>query len=521
MLRACLTDRSPHRDGDLLMTGDSGGARPRRLWLRPGLLASLTGIAVFAAACTGGSHPASSSSSAITAGAAAPFVYVAGTKSDKISEYSASPGTFGALQPLNPSTVPTGPFPYTVGVDPQGTSAYALSSADEVSQYTINPRTGQLRPKSPPTVAAGSGTAAIAFTPNGESAYVVGNKIYQYSINPATGSLTPKSPAAVATPPNPEPIAVSPNGKYAYVANCSGCGYALRKKRGTTAGSTGAEKGTTKPSFLLEYRINPGTGALSPKPVATVLTGNGANWVAIAPNGSSAYVATSANGGSVWQYTINPITGRLTPKNPEADIVGGSAHNIVVAPNGKNAYIIGVQSSKVSQYRINVHSGTLGSMPASSAATVRHPEAIAIAPNGRSAYVTSENDGMISQYTINQSPGRSRQCHPPQSQLQVARSALRSPLDPLTPHGSLLTRPAQHAKCRQVVTMLGAGAHWEPMWEQATAGTSHTGRRQAANAAGNRHIGVPLWWPSPCRWCLSSPPGRRRGGGTAAQPGAG
>ena len=42
--------------------------------------------------------------------------------------------------------------------------------------------------------------------------------------------------------------------------------------------------------------------------------------------------------------------------------------------------------------------------------------------------------------------------------------------------------------------MLGAGAHWEPMWEQATAGTSHTGRRQAANAAGNRHIGVPLWW---------------------------
>jgi 6-phosphogluconolactonase (cycloisomerase 2 family) len=446
MLGACLIDRSPHRDGDLLMTGVTGGAPPRRsLRLRQGLLASLTGIAVLAAACTGGSHPASSSSPAIAAGAAAPFVYVADTKSGKISQYSASPGTFGALQPLSPSAVPTGPFPYTVGVDPQGTSAYALSSADEVSQYTINPRTGKLTPKSPPTVAAGSGTAAIAFTPNGRSAYVVGNKIYQYSINPATGSLTPKSPAAVATPPNPEPIAVSPNGKYAYVANCGGCGYALRKNRDTSAGPAGADKGTVKPSFLLEYRINPKTGALSPKPVTTVLTGNGANWVAIAPNGRSAYVATSANGGSVWQYTINPVTGKLTPKNPETDIVGGSAHNIVVAPNGKNAYVIGVLSSKVSQYRINPHSGTLSSIPASSAATGLHPEAIAIAPNGESAYVTSENDGMISQYTVNPVTGKITPMSPATVAAPSGSLGLAATLEPLTPHGSLLTRPGQHA----------------------------------------------------------------------------
>ncbi len=172
-----------------------------------------------------------------------PFVYVADTKSNEISEFSASPSDFGALRPLIPSTVPAGPFPYTIAVDPQGTSAYATSSASEVSQYTINPITGQLTAKSPATVAAGSaGTAAIAFTPNGTSAYVVGTNISQYSIDATTGDLTPKSPATVTTPSNPEPIAVGPNGKYAYVANCGGCGYARRKKPHAVAGLASAQR---------------------------------------------------------------------------------------------------------------------------------------------------------------------------------------------------------------------------------------------------------------------------------------
>jgi hypothetical protein len=57
--------------------------------------------------------------------ATGPFVYVADTKSNEVSEFSASGSDFGALKPLTPSTVPTGPFPYTIAVDPQGTSAYA------------------------------------------------------------------------------------------------------------------------------------------------------------------------------------------------------------------------------------------------------------------------------------------------------------------------------------------------------------------------------------------------------------
>ena len=349
---------------------------------------------VLAAAC----------SAAAVAGAAGPFVYVADTKRDEISQFLASRSPHGALKPLAASTVPAGPFPYTIAVDPQGTSAYATSSASKVYQYTINPATGRLTPKSPATVATKSGeTAALAFTPDGTSAYVVGKNISQYSIDAATGDLTPKSPATVATPPNPEPIAVSPNGKYAFVATCGGCGSALQKTRfHAPAGPAATKRQPAKASYLVEYRINPRTGALSPKPIAKVTTGNGSNWIAIAPNGKSVYVATSTKG--VWEYTLNPATGELSPKNPETS--GGTEHNIVIAPNGKNAYVIDATSRWVSQYRINPRTGTLSPAPVSTATTVLHPEAIALSADGKNAYVTSENDPEMAQYTINPTTGK-------------------------------------------------------------------------------------------------------------------
>lgn len=332
-----------------------------------------------------------------------PFVYVANKGRDSISQFAAPLGTGGALKPLSPSTVPAGPFPYTIAIDPQGTSAYATSSASRVYQYTINTITGKLTPKSPATVATRSGgTAAIAFTPNGTSAYVVGTSISQYSINAITGKLTPKSPATVATPPNPEPIAVSLDGKYVYVANCGGCGYARQKTPShATAGRAFAKRPPAKPSYLVEYRINSRTGALSPKPVARVTTGNGANWIAIAPDGQSVYVATSTG---VWQYTINPTSGKLSPKNPKS--TGPAEHNIVISSNGKYAYVIGDTSRGVCQYRINPGTGTLNPKPVSTAPTVLHPEALVISANGKNAYVTSENDGKVAQYKIDPATGK-------------------------------------------------------------------------------------------------------------------
>ena len=62
--------------------------------------------------------------------------------------------------------------------------------------------------------------------------------------------------------------------------------------------------------------------------------------------------------------------------------------------------------SKISQYRINLRTGTLSAKPLSTATTVRHPEAIALSADGKNAYVTSENDPKLSQYTINTTTGK-------------------------------------------------------------------------------------------------------------------
>jgi uncharacterized repeat protein (TIGR01451 family) len=102
-----------------------------------------------------------------------------------------------------------------VAVAPDGKSAYVVNNGDNsVSQYTINPSTGDLSPMSPATVPAGSEPTAIALSPDSMSAYVVNpadNTVSQYDIASATGALSPKAPATVSAGLSPAGLAVGPD----------------------------------------------------------------------------------------------------------------------------------------------------------------------------------------------------------------------------------------------------------------------------------------------------------------------
>jgi len=362
-----------------------------------------------------------------------PFVYVADSKVDEISQFEAS--TSGALRPLKPAQVPSGALPYGIAVNTEGTSVYAVDagatgqSANQISQYTVNRNTGRLRPKSPATVPGGRGGQSIVISPNGKNAYVNGNhKVWQYTINPNSGALRPMSPATVVGGVNQTAIALTPNDKYLYVATCPGCGYTGGERSSSRAKSSASASTSTTKSAIGEYRVNPRTGALSTKPFGIVTIASAPQWMAIAPNGRSAYLAAPGGGrggprsGAVEQYNINQTTGKLTPKSPATAAVGFDPHDVVIAPNGKNAYVITNDNSKISQYPINQHTGTLSRQPDSSATTVPVPEAIALAANGRSAYVTSEGANRLSQFAINPTTGKIAPMTP--ATLKTARGAL-------------------------------------------------------------------------------------------------
>jgi len=157
------------------------------------------------------------------------------------------------------------------------------------------------------------------------------------------------TPRTVADPGGPTGIRVAPDGRYAYITNAKLC---IVPKGSKCASATNVRADTVS-----VFRISPGTGALSAKPVETVATGH----------------------------------------NPQM---------ITIAPDGKNLYVITVGDNTIAQYRINPATGALSAKPASTAATVLHPEAIALAPGGNNAYVTSENKGVLSQFAISPATGK-------------------------------------------------------------------------------------------------------------------
>ena len=119
--------------------------------------------------------------------------------------------------------------------------------------------------------------------------------VSQYAIGTG-GGLSPLSPATVGPIALPVNVAVTPNGKSAYVTRIG-----------------------VSPRDVLQYDIDPLTGALSPKTPATVDAQEA--WdVAVAPNGQSAYVVNTAvppdSSGTISQYTIDPVDRRAVAQNP-------------------------------------------------------------------------------------------------------------------------------------------------------------------------------------------------------------
>jgi len=196
--------------------------------------------------------------------------------------------------------------------------AYAANAGDNtVSVYSIDLTTGALSAVGTP-VPTGTSPYAIAPSPDGRYVYVGNegsNSISGYAVNATTGALTKivGSPFAAGTDPQALAFASIPSGgTYLYVAN---------------NGS----------NTLSAYSVDASTGALTPLPTATYVTGSSPAAVSATSYGGFSYggfVFVANNGGSndISAFTITAKTGALTPVAGSPFAAGGNPHSLVLTP---------------------------------------------------------------------------------------------------------------------------------------------------------------------------------------------
>jgi DNA-binding beta-propeller fold protein YncE len=143
--------------------------------------------------------------------------YVTNLTDGTISQYDV--GAAGALTPKDPAAVAAGTRPSGIVVSGDGASAYVTNqiAAGTVSQFSVDPETGELSPQAQPTVAAGTQPRGIVIA--GDHVYVANggsNSISQYTVG-GGGALSQLAPA-IATVRSPFGLTLSPEGDSLYVA---------------------------------------------------------------------------------------------------------------------------------------------------------------------------------------------------------------------------------------------------------------------------------------------------------------
>ena len=226
----------------------------------------------------------------------------------------------GRLAPKSPGSVPLGGYGHSIAVHPDGLSVYVTERpSGHVHQFDVGPA-GRLTPKDPPFSRAGEDPSGIAIAPGGLTAYVlVDGGIRVYDVD-AAGRLTPRAGGAPVPSASLEDIALTPDGRNLYA--------------------------TARDGRVLQFDVE-ADGTPEPKSPPALFVKSGAKPVglAIAPDGSSAYVAARgwAAGGArhVFSFAIG-ADGRLSPR----DVAHAGAHPYGLAylstsPDGRSLYVAG------------------------------------------------------------------------------------------------------------------------------------------------------------------------------------
>jgi 6-phosphogluconolactonase len=309
------------------------------------------------------------------------YAYVANWGSNTVSQFNISAG--GMLTSMTTPAVPSGQYPVSLAVDPQGVFAFVLNAAT-IRAYTIDAKTGALTQTSCNAAGtdcnAGTAPASIVVDPSGSFVYVPTNQgeISEYQINRTSGALT--LIGSVPAGHVPMAMAFNPQGNVAYVVNEADntvWAYTLNTSTGALKELAIANTGNS-PQAVAVDPLSPNQNFLyvtnnvddtvsifdtapdgAPSPLGTVSTGNSPLSIVLDVAGKFAYVANSSDN-TVSEYTINggalTSPGIIRARNtPIALALGGGAAAVSYTP--KFVYVTNGPADTVSQYVVNASGG--------------------------------------------------------------------------------------------------------------------------------------------------------------------
>jgi fibronectin-binding autotransporter adhesin len=379
-------------------------------------------------------------------------VYVASFGSDAIATFSRNPRSGALVQPKGTAgcisakgsagcaKVAAFDGPNSVAVSPDGRNVYATArDSSTLLSFARNPKTGALRPLPGATCMAGValpgctpataliGPDVVTVSPDGRNVYAgafFGNAVVAFSRDPSSGVLTQLAGTAGCI-----------------AAATAGCatGVGLSSVEGLAVSPDGASvyAAAAVSNALAELARDPSTGALTQLAapngcIADALTGcsegrelGGANAVAVAPGGESAYV-TSFLSNSVTAFDRTAGTGVLAQKEAtnaclvflrSAGCSFGRAmlapEGLDVSPEGRNVYVTSFETGAVDVLARN-GKGAVRQLPGAAGCLARKQvqgctvaralsgvSSVAVSPDGRNVYATANESNAVDVFRRN------------------------------------------------------------------------------------------------------------------------
>jgi DNA-binding beta-propeller fold protein YncE len=249
--------------------------------------------------------------------------------------------------------IQVGGFPQAIAITPDSSTAWVANRDDGTIQSvsTKNNQAGATVP-SPPNLLSNPG--AIAIAPDGTTAFV-GEDGGGAAVPLPSGPVTTLAGAGF----DGEAVAVTPDGNTVYLA-------------GVTFNGATAQR----------YSATPPYGKIG-TPIALDTDNGRVDALAVSPDGSALYAVTSPDGGPSNLVSV-PTSTHIA--NPSIQL-GDGADGIAISPDGQTAFVVGSDNT--------VRSIALGTFSVTKTVTLPSgplPTAVAITPNGQDLYVTASNN---------------------------------------------------------------------------------------------------------------------------------